>query len=114
MSLLVVNIILTKYYHQLKMLQTGSQHQLDNPKYIQIKAGLCWGFGVLLSLPEVFAWDSLNANGSTDCTLLAFFGQDHISKHLSGSELDLDGLNPYPVRWWEIRCYHVYIGTVSC
>lgn len=111
-GLFVINIVMTRYYHQLKILQSdGLRHNNTNTR-VQIKTSLCWIVGVVLSCPEIFAWESgWASNGDTDCNLLAFFGQDRVSKHLSGSLPDLDGTSPYPVVWWEIRLYHVYIGT---
>ena len=111
MSMFVVNIVMTRYYHQLKMLQSDGLSNDNSNRRVQIKCSLCWIIGVILSVPEIFAWESCWAsNGDTDCNLLAFFGQDRVSKHLSGSLPDLDGTSPYPVVWWEIRLYHMYIG----
>jgi len=114
MSMFVVNIVMTRYYHQLKMLQSDGLSNDNSNRRVQIKCSLCWIIGVILSVPEIFAWESCWAsNGDTDCNLLAFFGQDRVSKHLSGSLPDLDGTSPYPVVWWEIRLYHMYIVMIS-
>ena len=65
---------------------------------------------MILSLPEVFTWENVKDKVNQECSLLYFFEEDSVSKHLSGFSPDLDGDDPYTVEWWEIRCYHVYIG----